>query len=170
MDLAKTVIVFLFLSSLLLMTGCSSSMPWASSKDEVREVTGTYQVQQFKFTPKASNLKAIDVLEYMEEESVTLELTESENFVLSYRPTNGNTVTVTGTYGVTSKKVELSGQRQDAERYRRILLDRSFYLLRKNPRTLWVETDETVAPEKLSSSYEGLSGVTGLLQLTLRRQ
>lgn len=169
MDTAKVVFLVLFLPSLVLSTGCSSSMPWVSSTDEVREVSGTYQVQQFKFTPKASDLKTINVLGYMKEGSVHLELTESQDFVLSYHPKNGDKVTVTGTYSVTSNKVQLNGQRQDADRYQKILLNRSFYLLRKNSKALWVETDETVAPQELSSSYEGLSGVEGLLHLELRK-
>lgn len=170
MDTAKAVFFVLFLPSLFLTTGCSSSMPWVSSTDNVRAVTGTYEVQQFEFTPKASNLKPINVLEYMEEKGVQLELTQSRDFVLSYHPQNRENVTVTGTYSVTSNKVELNGQRQDVERYQHILLNRSFYLLRKNSRALWVETEETVAPENLSSSYDGLSGVEGLLHLELRRE
>lgn len=168
MDTPRVANVILFFFLLFLGTGCTSSMPWISSADDVREVAGTYQVQTFTFTPKASDLKTINVLDHMEE-GVELKLTESQDFVLSYSPTNEENVTVTGTYSVTSGKVEMNGQREDMKRYQQILLDRSFYLLRESKR-LWVETNETVAPEKLSSSYDGLSGVEGLLHLELRRE
>lgn len=145
-------------------------MPWTSSTAEVGEVTGTYQVRHLEFVPEASVLESINVLNYLEGNELELELTESQDFVLSYRTENGKQVTVTGTYGAKSNKVELDGQRKDAKRYEQILLDRSFYLLRKGSKVLWVETKKTVAPTNLSSSYKGLTGVEGVLRLELVRQ
>lgn len=169
MDTARAVLLYSFLLVLFVATGCSS-MPWTSSSGEVSEVTGTYQVRQLEFAPEASVLESINVLHYLEGEELELELTESEDFVLSYRTENGKQVTVTGTYTVKSKKVELNGQRGDVQRYEQILLDRSFYLLRNDPKVLWVETKKSVAPMHLSSSYKGLTGVEGVLRLKFVRQ
>lgn len=145
-------------------------MPWNASTDDPSEVAGTYQIQRFQFAPDASVLKPINVLEYMEGSASTLELTNSRDFVLNYRKQNGKRITLTGTYTLTPKKVELKGQREDAELYQNILLDRKFYLLRKGPNVLWVDTQKNVAANKLSASYEGLTGVGGILRLELARE
>jgi hypothetical protein len=154
---------------LLLATGCSSLPLPMTSSDDPSEVAGTYQIRQFEFEPKASSLKTIDVLEYVENGASSLELTSSQDFILKYRIRDGKQVTLTGTYSLSSNKVELAGQREDARRYQKILLDRRFYLHRQKPNVLWVHTKKQVSAEQLSASYDGLTGVEGTLRLELVR-
>ncbi len=169
MTRVRLLLPFTLAFTLLMSVGCSSlSLPMISSGDPA-EVVGTYQIRQFEFEPAASSLETIDVLEYLKQDASSLELTSSQDFVLKYRTQNGQNATLTGSYSLNSKKVELSGQREDASQYQDILLDRTFYLHRQDPNVLWVHMKKQAAPEQLSTSYDGLSSVEGTLRLKFMR-
>lgn len=162
-----TLRLCVLLLSVLLLSGCTSL--WEASSPEVdpSEVTGDYEVQRFRFEPRASALDPINILEFVQRQSTGLELTESQDFILSYQVRGGEQVKVTGSYEVTPETVELQGQEKDDERYGKILLDRTMTLQREEPNTLRFDEETQVSPEKLTSEYQGMTEVEGNLTLEL---
>ncbi len=155
----------------LLGTGCTSLFSGQASSDEdPSEVAGTYTIQRFEFAPQASALESINLLEHVDEEGSTLELTESQDFILTYRTEEGEEVTLTGPYGLTEDQVEVQGQEKDGARFKRILLDRTFTLSRRSSSSLWFEHQTEIAPETVSSLYEGMNQVEGTLRLEFVRE
>jgi hypothetical protein len=163
----------LFVVVALLGVGCTSLFSGETSSDsdvDPSEVTGTYTIQHFEFVPQASALDPINLLEHVEEEGSTLELTESQDFILTYETEEGEQVKLTGPYELTEDRVEIQGQEKDEARFQRILLDRTFSLTRKGSNSLWFENQREITPEALSSWYEGMNQVEGTLRLEFVRE
>lgn len=151
--------------------GCTSLFSGEeASVEDVSEIAGTYTIQNFEFVPQASALDPINLLDHVEEERSTLELTESQDFILTYRTEEGSEVKVTGPYGLTEDHVEIQGQEKDEARFKRILLDRTFSLNRRTSNSLWFENQTEITPEALSSWYEGMNQVEGTLRLEFARE
>lgn len=162
--------IFLILVALL-GTGCASLFSGQASSDvDPSEVAGTYTIQQFEFVPQASAVESINLLEHVEEEGSTLQLTESQDFILTYQTEEGEEVTLTGPFGLTEDHVEIQGQEKDEERFKRILLDRTFTLSRRSSNSLWFENETEITPAALSSLYEGMNQVEGTLRLEFDRE
>lgn len=161
----------LFVLVALLGAGCTSLFSGEEASDaDPSEVVGTYTIQHFEFVPQASALDPINLLEHVEEEGSTLELTESQDFILTYRTQEGEQVKLTGPYGLTEDRVEIKGQEKDEARFKRILLDRTFSLSRRSSNSLWFENRTEITPEALSSWYEGINQVEGTLRLEFARE
>lgn len=169
MDTLRYLILTILMGPLLVLGGCSS-ISWMSFSDPPKEVTGTYEIRTFEFAPEASALETTNVLGYLTDDGATLELTNSKDFVLRYRIEDGEQVTLTGTYSVEPKKIVFNGQREDRNLYEEILLDREFYLLRKGKNRLWVDSKKNVALGQLSTTYDGLTGVDGVLRVEFVRE
>lgn len=162
-----TLRLYALILPVLLISGCTSL--WEASAPEVdpSEVAGTYEVERFEFEPRASAIDPIKMMEFVQRRSTGIELTESQDFILSYQIRGGEQVKITGSYEVTPETVTLQGQEKDVERYEKILLDRTMTLQREEPNTLLFDEETTVSPEKLSSEYQGMTEVEGNLTLEL---
>lgn len=137
---------------------------------EASEVSGVYTIQHYEFIPQASALDPINLLEYVEEESSTLELTQSQDFIFTYRTQGGEEVKLTGPFELTSDLVTLKGQQKDKARFKRILLDQTFSLDRVRANTLRFENQTEITPEALGSWYEGINQVEGTLRLEFAQE
>ena len=167
---------FLMLA-VVLGTGCASLFGGENSTEdssaeapEVAEVAGIYEIQHYEFIPQASALDPIDLLKYVEEESSALELTQSQDFILTYRTQDGEEVKLTGPFKLTSDLVTLEGQEKDEARFKRILLDRTLSLDRATESTLRFENQTEITPEALGSWYEGMNQVRGTLRLEFEQE
>lgn len=150
-------------------TGCASLFSEEdsdmNSSAEASEVSGMYTIQHYEFIPNASALEPINLLEYVEEESSTLELTQSQDFIFTYQTEEREEVKLTGPFELTSDLVTLKGQQKDAARYKRILLDQTFSLDRARANTLQFENQTEISPETIGSWYDGINRVEGTLRL-----
>ena len=163
--------------AVVLGTGCASLFGGENSTEdasaeapEVAEVAGIYEIQHYEFIPQASALDPIDLLKYVEEESSTLELTQSQDFIFTYRTQGGEEVKLTGPFKLTSDLVTLEGQEKDEARFKRILLDRTLSLDRATENTLRFENQTEITPEALGSWYEGMNQVRGTLRLEFAQE
>jgi hypothetical protein len=171
MDTHRTHFSLLVVFGLLVGVGCTSLFSGEeASVEDPSEIVGTYTIQHFEFVPQASALDPINLLDHVEEERSTLELTESQDFILTYRTEEGEEVKLTGPYGLTADRVEIQGQEKDEARFKKILLDRTFSLSRRDSNSLWFEHRTEITPEALSSWYEGMNQVEGTLRLELARE
>ena len=163
--------------AVVLGTGCASLFDRENSTEEssaeapeVAEVAGIYEIQHYEFIPQASALDPIDLLKYVEEESSTLELTQSQDFIFTYRTQDGEEVKLTGPFKLTSDLVTLEGQEKDEARFERIFLDRTLSLDRATENTLRFENQTEITPEALGSRYEGMNQVRGTLRLEFAQE
>lgn len=177
MNTLKPHFSFLLVFVVVLGTGCASLFGGEDSNEnssadasEVAEVAGTYAIQHYEFVPQATALDPINLLKYVEEESSTLELTQSQDFIFTYQTQDGEEVKLTGPFNLTSNLVTLEGQEKDEARFNRVLLDRTFSLDRATENTLRFENQTEITPEALGSWYEGMNQVGGTLRLEFARE
>lgn len=166
--------------AVVLGTGCTSLFGGEGSEEsagasemaesEVAAVAGIYTIQHYEFIPQASALDPIDLLKYVKEESSTLELTQSQDFIFTYRTQDGDEVKLTGPFDLTSGLVTLKGQEKDQARFNRVLLDQTFSLNRATENTLRFENQTEITPEALGSWYEGMNQVEGVLRLEFAQE
>lgn len=172
MNTLRLSLSFLLVLVFVLGTGCMSLFS-GEDADSVApsEVAGTYTIQHYEFIPQASALDPINLLRYVEEEGSTLELTQSQDFIFTYRTQDGKQVKLTGPFKLTSDLVKLKGQEKDKARFKQILLDRTFSLDRARSGTLRFENQTKITPEELVGSwYEGMNQVEGTIRLELDQE
>lgn len=165
-----TLRLFALLLPILFISGCTSLWEASTPDVDLSEVTGTYEIDHFRFEPQASALESINMLEYVQRNSTNLELTESQDFILTYQIRGEERVKVVGSYEVTPETIQLNGQDKDAERYEKILLDPAMTLQREEPNTLRFDGQTEVSPENLTSEYQGMTDVEGNLTIELVRE
>lgn len=162
---------FLLVLVVLLGTGCNPFSEGDANENgpNASEVAGTYTIQNYEFIPQASALDPINLLRSIKEEGSTLELTQSQDFIFTYRTQEGEEAKLTGPFELTSDLVTLKGQEKDEARFKRILLDRTFSLDRATANTLRFENRTEITPEALGSWYEGMNQVEGTLRVGFAR-
>ncbi len=162
---SRVLLVFAVVLTMLFASGCASLFNEPVPPEDVSEVTGTYQIRHFEFVPTSSAIEPIDLLEYVQSNRSQLELTQSQDFILTYQTREEEQVKLTGPFELTADNVQLNGQEKDSERYERIMLDRTLALSRTTPNTLSLEKQTEISPELLSPEYQGLNEVEGTLRL-----
>lgn len=164
---------FLLALVVFLGTGCNPFSGEDSNENssvDASDVAGTYTIQHYQFIPQAPALDPINLLKYVKEESSTLELTQSQDFIFTYRTQDGKEAKLTGPFKLTTDLVTLKGQEKDEARFERILLDRTFSLDRATANTLRFENRTEITPEVLGSFYEGMNQVEGTVRLEFARE
>lgn len=174
MNMLQARFSFLLVVVVFLGTGCASLFGGESSdmnsSAEASEVSGMYTIQHFEFIPQASALDPINLLDHVEQDGSSLVLTESQDFILTYKTEDQEEVKLTGPFKLTSELVTVKGQKKDKARFKQLLLNRSFSLDRASSKTLRFDKQTEITPQALGSWYEGMNQVEGTLRIEFAQE
>ena len=156
-----------FLVVALAIAGCSSGDP--ISPPTAEDVEGNYAITEFTFTPLATGIQSVNVLDTLVTASTGLELFGSRAALFRYRIEGVPADVIAGEFDITATQLRLRLTDPGA-RLPRLLLPATLTFERVNENTLHLESQITANLAAYDPArFAGLNAVVGTLRLRFER-
>ena len=161
----------ILLVGLFILQACDSGDPIETPNPA--EVAGLYLFEELHFVPDGQGIEPADLLDTLRTETTIVRLSSSGVFYIDYEFKGGTPYFLRGTFEITARTVQLQGEREHRDEYRKILLEENFILRRDelDQDVLSAEIIKTVDLQAYSPErYAGVSAAPGTLYVRLVRQ
>jgi hypothetical protein len=161
------IVLQIGLAVVLVVAGCSSGDP--ISPPTAGDVEGTYAVTEFSFTPRATGIQPVSVLDTLVTANTGLELFGSRAALFRYQIVGAPSDIVAGEFDLTANQLRLRLS-DTAGRLPRLLLPTTLTFNRLDANTLRLEAETTANLAAYDPvAFAGLNAVVGTLRLRFVR-
>jgi len=166
-----TRVIPILLLAFICLQACDSGDP--IEMPDPAEVAGLYLFEDLHFIPDGQGIEPADLLDTLRTEATLIRFSSSGVFYVDYEFIGGTPYFLRGTFEVTARTVQLHGEREHRDEYRKLLLEENLILQRDelDPDILSAQLVKTVDLQAFSpDKYAGVTAAPGTLFLRLGRQ